>query len=257
MNNLTKKNNFILDELNKKYPKKRSNLSFKLKKIFKNEYKINRENKVISFFEKWMHKNILRFKNKSNVRTLEIGAGTLNHLSYENLNNKDLYDIVEPKKFLFQNKTLKEKINNIYSDYTKVPIKKYDRIISCATLEHLIDLPKFLAISAFKLKNKNSFHSHSIPCEGYLAWTVANRYISGIMFKLRTGCSYNELMKHEHVNNYDEIHSLIKFFYNKVNVNFSYPLFFSPHISFYANITFSKPKLNICRKYLNLRKTKI
>ena len=41
-------------------------------------------------------------------------------------------------------------------------------------------------------KNKNSFHSHSIPCEGYLAWTVANRYISGFLFKLRTGCNYSE-----------------------------------------------------------------
>ena len=256
MNNVSKKNNFILKELIKKYPKKRSKLSFKLKKIFKDEYKTNRESKVISLFEAWMHKNILKYKIKSNVRTLEIGAGTLNHLLYENLKKKDLYDIIEPKKFLFRNNHLKKKINKVYSNYFSVPHKKYDRIISCATLEHLTDLPKFLAISAFKLKNKNSFHSHSIPCEGYLAWTIANRYISGILFKLRTGCNYNELMNHEHVNNYDEIYSIIKLFYNKVDVNFSYPLFFTPHFSFYANISFSNPKLNLCKKYLKLSKTK-
>jgi hypothetical protein len=254
---ISKKNKFILNELIKKYPKKRAKLSLKLKKIFAQEYKTNRENKINSLFELWMHKNILRSKHSSYINTLEIGAGTLNHLLYENLGENDIYDIVEPKIFLFKNNVLKKKINKIFSNYIKVPNKKYDRIISCATLEHLTDLPKFLSLSAFKLKNKNSFHSHSIPCEGYMAWTIANRYISGFLFKIRTGCNYSELMRHEHVNNYDEIYSMIKFFYNKVNVNFSYPLFFSPHLSFYANISFSNPKLNLCEKYLKMRKTKI
>ena len=103
MNNLSKNNNFILEELINKYPKKRPKLRSKLKKIFQNEYKINRESKINSFFEKWMHKNILKFKNKFNVNTLEIGAGTLNHLSYEDIKKKDQYDIIEPKKFLYQN----------------------------------------------------------------------------------------------------------------------------------------------------------
>ena len=204
-----------------------------------------------------MHKNILKSQNISNINTLEIGAGTLNHLMYEDLKKKDSYDIIEPKKFLFRDNILKKKINRIYSDYLNLPNRNYDRIISCATLEHLTDLPKFLALTAFKLKNKYSFHSHSIPCEGYLAWTIANRYITGMVFKLRTGCNYNELMNHEHVNNYDEIYSIIKFFYSNVNVNYSYPFFISPHTSFYANISFSKPRLNVCKKYLKLKKIKI
>ena len=257
MNNLSKKDILILNKLINVYPKKRPKLSLKLKKIFQNEYKINRESKINSFFEKWMHKNILKFNNKSKINTLEVGAGTLNHLFYENLKKKDKYDIIEPKKFLYQNNILKKRINKVYPDYNNLPTKKYDRIISCATLEHITDLPKFLAISAFKLKNKNSFHSHSIPCEGYLAWTIANRYLSGMLFKLRTGCSYNELMQYEHVNNYDEIYSIIKFFYKDVKVRFSYPFFLTPHMSFYANISFSKPKLNICKKYLKLNKIRI
>ena len=257
MYNLSKKNILLLNKLIKTYPKKRPYISFKLKKIFQNEYKNNRNSKINSFFEKWMHKNILKFNNKSEINTLEIGAGTLNHLSYEELKKKDKYDIIEPKKFLFLYSSLKKKINKIHKDYNNLPNKKYDRIISCATLEHLTDLPVFLAISAFKLKNKKSFHSHSIPCEGYLAWTIANRYISGIFFKIRTGCSYNELMKHEHVNNYDEIYSIIKIFYKNVKVRFSFPFFPSPHLSFYANITFSGPKINICKKYLKFNKIRI
>ena len=62
MNNLSKNDNSILNKLINTYPKKRPKLSLKLKKIFQDEYKMNRENKIISIFEKWMHKNILKFK---------------------------------------------------------------------------------------------------------------------------------------------------------------------------------------------------
>ena len=257
MKNLSKKDNNKLNELIKIYPKKKIPLSLKFKKIFQREYKINRTSKINSIFEKWMHKNIKKIKNKFNINTLEIGAGTLNHLHYEEISNKDKYDIIEPKKFLYRNNILKKKINKFYADYKYLPDKNYDRIISIATLEHLVDLPKFLAMSAFKLKNKNSSHSHSIPCEGYFFWTITNRYISGMLFKLRTGLNYDELMKHEHVNNYDEIYSMIKFFYKNVNVKFSYPFFLNAHTSFYANISFSGPKLKICKKYLKLNQIRI
>ena len=109
MNNLSKKDNDKLNELIKIYPKKKIPLSLKLKNIFQKEYKINRERKINSIFEKWMHKNIKKLKNKSNINTLEIGAGTLNHLSYEDNSNKDKYDIIEPKKFLYRNNILKKK----------------------------------------------------------------------------------------------------------------------------------------------------
>ncbi len=88
MNNLSKKDISTLNELINIYPKKRPKLSSKLKKIFKNEYKINRESKINSFFEKWMHENILKIKDKTKTNTLEIGAGTLNHLYYEDLKKK-------------------------------------------------------------------------------------------------------------------------------------------------------------------------
>lgn len=234
------------------YPKKRPPLSKKLKSLFKKEYKSNRENKIISIFESWLHRSIIKKNITSQNKTLELGAGTLNHLPYENITSKKIYDIIEPKKYLYKNNWLKKKINRVYKNYKIVPNNSYDRIISCATLEHLSNLPEFLATSAFKLKNKKSFHSHSIPCEGYLAWGIANRILSGALFRLRTGCDYNELMKHEHLNNYDEILKTIKFFYKNVKVNFSYPLFFSPHLAFYSNIYFSNPNFSNCKRYLRL-----
>ena len=54
MNNLSKNDNSILNKLINKYQKKTPKLSLKLKKIFQDEYKMNRENKIISIFEKWI-----------------------------------------------------------------------------------------------------------------------------------------------------------------------------------------------------------
>ena len=82
----------------KKYPKKRPGLPIKLKKVFNEHYKSNRQSFLSQLSEKWLH---FAIKNKeTNKKTLEVGAGTLNHLKYENLNK--IYDIIEPKKFLFK-----------------------------------------------------------------------------------------------------------------------------------------------------------
>ena len=59
-------------------------------------------------------------------------------------------------------------------------------------------------------------------------------------------------MKHEHVNNFDEIIELIKFFYKKVKIKYSYPLFIK-YLSFYAHVEFSKPNNSNIKKYLKLK----
>ena len=50
--------------------------------------------------------------------------------------------------------------------------------------------------------------------------------MSGISFKIRTGQNFIDVQKHEHINNYDEILSLINFFYKKLEIRFSYPGYF-------------------------------
>ena len=225
-------------KLLKKYPKKRPPLNKKLKKIFNFEYKKNRTNFLSQLSESWLHFSIKGRKESLN-KSLEIGAGTLNHVPYEEMKNNK-YDVIEPKKFLYKNNNNKVLINKFYSNLNFVPNNKYDRIISCAVLEHLEDLPKYLHLSAKKLK-KNGYQSHSIPCEGYPIWDISWYLMSGISFKIRTGQNFREVQKHEHINNYDEILTLINFFYKKVKISFSYPGFFTPFLSLYANITFSSP----------------
>lgn len=78
----------ILD-LIKKYPKRRPALNKKLKKIFNFEYKKNRTNLLSQLSESWLHFSIKGRKEDLN-KSLEIGAGTLNHLPYEKIKKKNM-----------------------------------------------------------------------------------------------------------------------------------------------------------------------
>jgi hypothetical protein len=231
-----------------KFPKIRKPLSKKVKKIFNKEYLKNRKNILSQISERWMHLSIKGRNSKKKFATLEIGAGNLNHLKYEGSTNLLNYSIIEPKKFLLKgNKYLK--VVKIYEDLNQVKKKSIHRIISCAVLEHLTNLPDYLVFSSKCLKN-NGYQSHSIPCEGYPLWHLMWNIVSAIPFKIRTGLNFKEIQKHEHVNNYNEIITLIRYFYKKCEVKFSYPSFFTPFLSLYANITFSKPNHRSIKKYL-------
>ena len=229
----------FISSLLKKYPKKRGVLPRPIKKIFKQHYSENRNSFLSQLNERWLHTSLDDRKNKN--KTLEVGAGTLNHLKYE---TKKHYDIIEPKKFLFKYSKDRKLITKYYDDISLVPNNFYNRIISCAVLEHITDLPDYLYQSSFKLKKKG-YQQHSIPCEGYPMWDILWYLFSGLLFKLKFGYSFKYIQKHEHINNFNEIKSLICFFYNNVKIKFSYP-FYNKYLSFYANIKFSNPnKKNI------------
>jgi hypothetical protein len=235
-----------------KFPKVREPLSRQTKKIFNKEYLNNRKNILSQISESWMHLSIKGRNSKKIISSLEIGAGNLNHLKYEGAKNLLNYSIIEPKKFLLKdNKDLK--IVKIYQNLNQVKKKSVHRIISCAVLEHLTDLPKFLVLSSKCLKKKG-YQSHSIPCEGYPLWHLAWNIVSGVPFKIRTGLDFREIQKHEHVNNYNEIIALIRYFYKEVKIKFSYPFFLTPYLSLYANITFCNPNNKSINQYLKLKK---
>ena len=83
----TKTSNRKIFELLKKYPKKRAKLNLNLKKIFEDEYKRNRSNFLSQLSESWLHYSI-KGRKEINQKTLEIGAGSLNHIPYETLKKK-------------------------------------------------------------------------------------------------------------------------------------------------------------------------
>ena len=172
------------------------------------------------------------------------------------MKKKHLYDVIEPKKFLYIKKKNKFLVHEFFKSLKDTKDKSYNRIISCAVLEHLEDLPKFLYLSSKKLK-KDGYQSHSIPCEGYPTWNITWFLISGITFRLRTGKSFKEVQKHEHLNTFDEIVRLVKFFYRDVEIKYSYPFFFNAYFSFYSNLTFKNPiqkNINLYLKLINNKK---
>jgi SAM-dependent methyltransferase len=209
------------DNILKKYPKKRIDLPEAYRKIYNQHYLSNREGKykttsLSQKLEAWMHRKVaadLRsFNNR--ISTLEIGAGTLNQLRYEDLSSQD-YDIVEPFRELFEGSPELKNIRKVYADINEVPaVPGYDRITTIATFEHIMDLPAVVAKAASLLKPDGHLRV-AIPNEGTIMWTLGTK-ITGYEFKKKYGLDYRVLMRYEHVNTADDIEELLEYFFGHV-----------------------------------------
>ena len=220
----------------KKFPKSRPELSQEYKNIYKQYYTLNRGGNGFANFlskkmESWMHKKVAASIGKN---ILELGAGNLNHVSYEK--SYEIYDIVEPFAELYKNSSQLDFIKNAYNSLEEVnDNNRYDKIISIATLEHLVDLPKEISICKKLLKHDGKFHV-AIPCEGESAFKLGWMLTTGLAFRLKYKLDYSKFMKYEHVNNIDEIFAILK---NNFEIKkFERSPFILPikHLSFYAYI---------------------
>ena len=169
--------------------------------------------KIAAFFESWYHKKIAKM-GFSNHDILEVGCGGLNHIKYEK--NFKKYDVVEPKKYLIEsaNNDLKLAISEIYDSIELIPKnKKYNKIISIAVLEHVLDLEEHIKKISTLLK-PNGFFALAIPAEGEFLWWLAWRCSTGLAFWLKYKLDYGVLMKYEHVNDARQIMEILKkYFY--------------------------------------------
>ncbi len=232
------------------YPKIRTELPAEFQKIYSEQYYKNREGKTSASFlsqkmESWLHRKVANdVKNTHNKATLEIGAGTLNQLKYE---QSKPYDIVEPFSELYTNSIFKERINEFYNDIDEISdSRKYDRIISVATFEHILDLPRAVAKTCILL-NENGTLRVSIPNEGTFLWKLGWKLTTGMEFKLKYGLDYEILMKHEHVNTADEIEQVLYYFYENVK----HSCFgINKKIALYRFYECSKPKKELAKDYL-------
>jgi len=203
----------------KKFPKTRTKLPIEYEKIYAEHYKKNREGKTSASslaqkMEAWLHKKVaMDLKGQDNKSTLEIGAGTLNQLKYEQTKP---YDIIEPFSELYSNSGFLNQVNAIYTDIDEINSGiKYDRITSIATFEHITDLPKVVAKTCLLLSNNGTLRI-AIPNEGTFLWKLGWKLTTGIEFKLKYGLDYELLMKYEHVNTAIEIETILKYFYTEV-----------------------------------------
>jgi len=231
-----------IDKTIAKYPRIRPTLSPQHEKLYLQEYKRNREgdgtaDNLSQRLEAWMHRQIITHKS-SNL--LEIGAGTLNHIKYEDPNT--IYDIVEPFAELYENSPRLNNIRDTYSNLSDIPQnKKYSRIISIAALEHMTNLPLEIALSASHM-NKDSLFQAGIPSEGGFLWWLGWRCTTGVSYWLRNGLDYGDLMRHEHVNKAKEIVAIVEHFFEDVKIK-RFPLPFHS-LSFYTYLEATKPQMH-------------
>ncbi len=232
------------------YPKKRTELPEGISNIYKSHYKSNREggskaSNLAQKMESWLHRKVASDVPAIHTKkTLEIGAGTLNQLKYE---QSDHYDIVEPFSELFTNSQFRSKIKNIFNDIDEIDIlTKYDRITSIATFEHITDLPKVIAKTCLLLDSNGTLRT-SIPNEGSFIWKLGWQLTTGIEFRLKYGYDYEILMKHEHVNNAKEIEQVLNYFY-KSNKCKTFGL--GKRFAFYRFYESKGPKVELAKDYL-------
>jgi hypothetical protein len=233
------------------YPKVRTELPLEFKNIYAEHYKKNREGQTSASslsqkMERWLHRKVAKdVKGVNNKSTLEIGAGTLNQLHYE---QTAPYDIIEPFAELYINSPLKSKVNKIFKDIDEIGEDDlYERITSIATFEHITDLPKVVAKTCIHLKDKGTLRV-SIPNEGTFLWKMGYRLTTGIEFKLKYGLDYSILMNYEHVNTAREIEQVLKYFYGKVKCSC---FGINKRIALYRFYECSDPKRELAKEYLD------
>lgn len=223
-----------IENILSKFPKIRSELPPEYKKIYKVEYKENRDGIGIigslkAKLENWMHFQISKLKKE---RILEVGAGTLNHIPFEN--NYLVYDVIEPMSFLYEHSDSRKLVNNFYKTSEELKDNElYTNIISIAVFEHMTELPLELTRLIKHMKNSGVMQL-AIPTEGSFVWYLSWRFVTGTSFYLKHKLDYKPFMKHEHVNKSIEIEKLMKYVFNDVKiVRFPLNLF---HLSFYTYI---------------------
>ena len=236
-----------------KFPKTRPALPPEFQTIYAEQYKQNRDGSstasgLAQKMESWMHRKVAAdVVSGPEKSTLEIGAGTLNHLPYED--HSKPYDIVEPFHYLYESSHLKERLRNVYDDILEIPEHTlFDRIISIAAFEHICSLPEVIARCGLHLADDGQLRA-GIPSEGTILWRLGYKYTTGLEFRRKYNLDYEVLMRHEHVNTAQEIEEILRYFFTKVEVRvFGLAKF----LSFYQFYACREPIVNRCSDYLTL-----
>jgi hypothetical protein len=232
------------------FPKQRPALPARYREIYVEHYRENREGSspatsAAKRMEAWMHRKVAA--DTGNLRhtysTLEIGAGTLNHLPYEPLSVH--YDIVEPFVELYEKSPLRSRVAHAYLNLQQVSGARYDRIVSVATFEHICELPGVVARCGGLLKPAGHLRV-AVPSEGTLLWVLGWKLTTGIEFRLKHGLDYGVLMRHEHVNTANEIAAVLKIFFASVRRSV---FGVAPALSFYQFFDCHTPDLARCSAY--------
>jgi len=156
------------------------------------------------------HRYVLEHSPVSFVSTLDLGAGLGEHLAREKLSAEQLKEYVALE---FRPAMAAEIQRNwptvqVSGADCQQPLpfadNRFDRIIAIHVLEHLPNLPAFLA-EARRLLNPSGRLLVVIPCEGGWGYSAGRRVTSKRMFERRYRTPYEPFIAAEHVNKANEI----------------------------------------------------
>lgn len=180
--------------------------------------------------EKFNHEYVIKNAPKNFFRTLEIGAGLGEHLTYEKLSDKQRnnYVMVELRENMVEEiKKRHPDIQTLVGDCQTIlpfPSNYFDRILAIHVLEHLPNLPAAIK-EMYRLCDKSKgFFSIVIPCEGGLAYDMARRISAKRIFEKRYKQSYQWFIEREHINHSNEILAELKPYFEITHQSF-YPLY--------------------------------
>lgn len=148
---------------------------------------------------------------KGFVRTLEIGAGTGEHLEFETLTphqqvNYVAVDIRE--NMVAEIRKRFSSIQAVVGDCQRrleFDDGYFDRILAIHVLEHLPDLPSAVREMHRLCDKTKGMVAIVIPCEGGSAYSLARRLSAQRIFQKRYNQSYKWFIEREHVNTPFEI----------------------------------------------------
>jgi hypothetical protein len=240
----------IEEQLLARFPKTRRALPQEYQKIYTEHYLRNRggttpATSLAKRMEAWMHRKVAQdvAERPARYKTLEIGAGNLNHLEYEPSSKQ--YDIVEPFDDLYANSPHRSRIDKIYQNVHEITNSRYDRIVSIATFEHICDLPSVIGKSGLLLEPQGRLRV-AIPSEGTLLWALGWKLTTGIEFRLRHHLDYGVLMRYEHVNSAKDVANTLRYFFNSVRQSV---FGITPSLSIYQFLECAVPDLQRCARY--------
>ena len=156
------------------------------------------------------HRYVLEHSPVPFVSTLDVGAGLGEHLAREKLSAEQLKEYVALE---FRPAMAAEIQRNwptvqVSGADCQQPLpfadNRFDRIIAIHVLEHLPNLPAFLA-EARRLLNPSGRLLVVIPCEGGWGYSAGRRITSKRMFERRYHTPYEPFIAAEHVNKANEI----------------------------------------------------
>lgn len=159
-------------------------------------------------------------------RTLEIGAGTGEHLEYEKLTNIQLdnYVAVDIRENMIE--VLRSRFPQVKAivgdcqERLDFEDGHFDRILAIHVLEHLPNLPNAVKELHRLCDKGHGVLSIVIPCEGSIAYTFARRISAQRVFEKRYKQSYQWLIDREHINLPDEIFQELSPYFKRVSATY-------------------------------------